>query len=267
MDCLIGLTIRDSRGDTRRMPRLFKTAKQNRVFQDVVDQIQESILRGRLKTGQMLPPERELREQFAVSRGTLREALRVVEQKGLIRIKLGAGGGAEVQAPGNEQMSESLALLIQSRSVSLKHLSEFREALESEIAAKASERARSSDLPELWELLRQADGILSAKPLDWRAFVSVDGRFHQALARLTGNPMYISVLQTIQDNIHPYYDRFLPKDKSTLTENYHDLVRLLEAVQHGKGQAAADLARSHVQRFNRYMKRIEQSDAHCGQEP
>jgi len=240
---------------------MFKIAKQSRVFQDVVDQIQESILQGRLKTGDVLPPERELREQFQVSRGTLREALRVVEQKGLIRIKLGAGGGAVVQVPGSEQMSESLALLIRSRSVRLRHLSEFREAIEGAIAATAAERASTSDVRHMRKLLSQAADILSANPLDWRAFVRVDGLFHQALAGTTGNPMYISLLQTIQDNIHPYYDRFLPKDKLTLKENYDDLVSLLEAVEQGRGSEAAGLARSHVQRFNRYMEGIEQHNA------
>ena len=63
---------------------MFKAAKQNRIFQDVVEQIQETILSGKLTPGEMLPPERELKEMLQVSRGTLREALRVLENKGLI---------------------------------------------------------------------------------------------------------------------------------------------------------------------------------------
>ncbi len=72
---------------------MFQKAKQNRIFQDVVDQIQEAILQGRLKAGNKLPSERELQEIFQTSRGTLREALRVLEQKGLITIKTGVSGG------------------------------------------------------------------------------------------------------------------------------------------------------------------------------
>ena len=72
---------------------MFRAAKQSRIFQDIVDQIQEAILDGRFKAGDMLPSERELKEMFQTSRGTLREALRVLEQKGLIEIKLGVGGG------------------------------------------------------------------------------------------------------------------------------------------------------------------------------
>ena len=61
---------------------MFQAAKQTKVFQDVVMQIQEAILDGRLKTGDTLPSERQLKGMFNISRGTLREALRVLEQKG-----------------------------------------------------------------------------------------------------------------------------------------------------------------------------------------
>lgn len=59
--------------------KMFQEARQNRTFQNVIDQIQEAILQGRLKAGDKLPPERELKEMFNTSRGTLREALRVLE--------------------------------------------------------------------------------------------------------------------------------------------------------------------------------------------
>ena len=62
---------------------MFKQAKQNRTFEDVIFQIQESILQGRLKEGDKLPSERNLRETFMVSRGTLREALRASGTKGV----------------------------------------------------------------------------------------------------------------------------------------------------------------------------------------
>jgi len=95
---------------------MFQEAKQNRIFQDVIVQIQEAILQGKLKAGDKLPPERELKEMFKTSRGTLREALRVLEQKGLIRIKTGVNGGAIVKPLTTHQVSESLALLIRYQS-------------------------------------------------------------------------------------------------------------------------------------------------------
>ncbi len=72
---------------------MFQTARSTKVFQDVVAQIEEAILSGRIPAGETLPSERELKAMFGVSRPTLREALRVLEEKGLIEIRLGTGGG------------------------------------------------------------------------------------------------------------------------------------------------------------------------------
>ena len=69
-------------------PPLFRAARQNRIFQDVVEQIQDAIIEGRLRAGDKLPAERELKDLLKTSRSTLREALRVLEHKGLIEIKV-----------------------------------------------------------------------------------------------------------------------------------------------------------------------------------
>ena len=76
---------------------MFKQAKHNKVFQDIVDQIQNAIINNTFKPGNKLPAERELKEKFNTSRSTLREALRVLEQKGLIEIRPGVSGGAIVK--------------------------------------------------------------------------------------------------------------------------------------------------------------------------
>ena len=131
---------------------MFQAAKQTKVFQDVVEQIQEAIFDGRLETGQILPAERELKEMFNISRGTLREALRVLEQKGLIEIKLGVGGGSVIKAVDTEQISESLGLLIRSQKVSLNHLAQFREDVEGIIAAHAAQWHGKEDIKKLKQL-------------------------------------------------------------------------------------------------------------------
>ena len=132
---------------------MFQTAKQTKVFQDVVEQIQEAIFDGRLETGQTLPAERELKTMFNISRGTLREALRVLEQKGLIEIKLGVGGGSVVKTVDTEQVSESLGLLIRSQKVSLNHLAQFREDVEGIIASHAAKKHTKKDIQTLHLLL------------------------------------------------------------------------------------------------------------------
>ena len=233
---------------------MFQQAKQSKVFQNVVDQIQDAILQGRLKAGSKLPAERELKELFKTSRGTLREALRVLEQKGLITIKTGVKGGAVVEALSTNQVSESLDLLIRYQRVSLRDLAEFREGVEGIVAGLAVERVKAKDIQYLKKLLADAKTLLDEGASGWDAFLMVDNQLHMMLAHIAGNPIYESVLQTIYDNIHRYFDQFLPREEGLLRENYQDLCKIVEAVENGQAAQAHLLVQNHVYRFNRLME-------------
>ena len=234
---------------------MFQAAKQTKIFQDVVDQIQEAIFDGRLKAGQTLPAERELKIMFNISRGTLREALRVLEQKGLIEIKLGVGGGSVVKAVDTEKITESLGILIRSQKVSLNHLAEFREDVEGIVAAHAARRHTPKDIQRLKKLLAEANECVGQGQRGRNAFIETDKQIHLNMALITGNPIYISVLHSIHDNIHRYYDRFLSMEHRELKENYQDLFDMVQAIEHGEVERARQVAQNHVQRFNRYMKK------------
>lgn len=232
---------------------LFRPAKQNRIFEDVVEQIQEAILSGQLRDGDKLPPERELREMLQTSRSTIREALRVLEQKGLIEIRLGTGGGAVVKAVSSETITESLALLIASRSISIKHLYEFRERVEGDVAALATERCTPEHIAHLRRLLEAAHAEVQKGPDAARDFLHLDREIHYELSKITGNPIYIIILKTVHENIHRYFDHFLAMDQERLNENYNDLVQIVDSLGAGKGERARRLAQAHVRRFGSYM--------------
>lgn len=233
---------------------MFRKARQNRIFQDVVDQIQEAILKGKLKTGSKLPAERELKTIFEASRGTLREALRVLEQKGLITIKTGVKGGAIVNSPNTQRVSESLDLLIQYQRVSLRDLAEFREGVEAIVAGLAAKRAKKEDIQHLKQLLTEAKTYLKDWISGWDSFVQAETLLHMALAHIARNPIYEVVLQTIYDNINRYYTRFLPKEELFLREAYQDQCKIVKAVEKGQDAKARSLVRNHVYRFNRLME-------------
>jgi len=240
---------------------MFRQARQNRVYQDVVDQIQKAILEGRLKVGNRLPAERELTNLFKASRGTIREALRVLEQRGLIEIKLGVGGGAVIRGASTDKMSESLALLIQHRQVSLNHLAEFRESVEGVVAGLAAERATKGDVDELRGLLARAEALVGQGVARWESFIKLDEQVHLALSRISGNPLFVSVLKTIHENIHRYYESFLPGNERVMQENYQDLCDIVGAVERGKATQAVRFAQNHVRRFNRPMKDKQQRNS------
>jgi DNA-binding FadR family transcriptional regulator len=235
------------------MEQLFHKAKQNRIFQDVVDQIQTAILDGEIEAGAKLPPERDLCELFQTSRGTLREALRILEQKSLIEIRLGVNGGAYVRDPNSELMAENLAMLIRSNEVSLEHLEEFREGIEGAVAGLAARRATIEDVRELQELVEEAAALRRDGLTRWNDFVRIDETIHMTIARIAGNPLYDFVLHSVHDNIHRYYDKFLAVGEQEMEENYQDLRLLVEAIAAHQPEQSTDLAREHVRRFSAYM--------------
>jgi len=235
------------------MEPLFRATRQNRIFRDVVDQIQDAIIDGRLKTGDKLPAERELKDLLKTSRSTLREALRVLEQKGLIEIKLGVGGGSVVRSVSPDQVTESLDLLIRSQKISLTHLADFREGVEGEVVAIAARTASDHNLRELERLLNKARTYAEQGPSQLEEFLKADKDLHLAFASITGNLVYISVLQTIHNNIYRYYDHYLSMKDREIKENYQDLKAIVDAVKHRRPETARKLARQHVRRFYEYM--------------
>ncbi len=220
----------------------------------MVDQIQDTILSGKIKPGDTLPSERELKDMLKVSRGTLREALRVLEQKGLIEIKLGVGGGAVVKDVGYDLVNESLALLIRYQKVSLAHLSEFRAGVEGTVAAMAARRHSEKELREIKQLLEQAKEYMEKGETYLKEFVDVDKKIHLSLARMTANPVYISLQNTVNDNIDQYYEAFLSMKQPELEENYADLCNIVSAVENKQEEKAGKLAKQHVLKFNHYME-------------
>ena len=238
---------------------MFRKASQRRVFQDVVHQIQQAIVDGRLKKGEKLPAEREMVEMFQTGRGTLREALRVLEQKGLIEIRLGVNGGAVVKGVGSAQINENLALLLQTQQVSLDHLAEFRVGIEGHVAALAALRAKPADNLELQAIVAEAETYCESTAGHRDELIRADERFHTTLARITGNPLYRLILETVHDNIHRYYDSYLSMEEAELRENYRDLCNMAEAIEKGDAKEARRLSEDHVQRFYRYMKKREET--------
>jgi len=233
----------------------FSPVRRGRVFESVVEQIQDAILDGDLRAGDKLPPERELVEMFHTSRGTLREALRVVEHKGLVEIRTGVQGGAVVKESNARQLHDGVALLLRQQKVSIADVAEFREGVEGLVSGLAARRATARDVRRLKAILEEARVGVEAAAVDWGSFVEVDNRLHMALASIAGNPVYEMVLRSVHDNIKRYYDELLPRTRRTIRQNHADLCAIVQAVQDHDAVLARERAQAHVQRFSRLMKK------------
>ncbi len=232
---------------------MFQKTNHNRIFEDLVNQIETAILDGRLKVGDKLPPQRDLVEIFQTSRASLREALRVLEQKGLIDIRLGVSGGAMVKRIDTEPVTENLALLIQHNKVSLEEIAEFREGVEGNAAALAAKRATPEDIQKMKRMLKIAAGHVDTGIAAWENFYKVDNAIHIAIARASGNTVYAFVLKMVHGNIQRYYKAHPLRDEPTMRENYTDLCDIIEAIEQRRATVVRSLVQSHVRRFNRYM--------------
>lgn len=219
----------------------------------MVLRIQDAILDGEISNGDMLPSERELKERFSISRGTLREALRVLEDRGLLEIKKGNQGGIFVRNITTEHASESLAILIRSQEVSLEHLAQFRQSVEGDIAALAAQNATSEDISQLRSIAESAAAHLSTDRTEYRSFYTLDQSFHIELARITGNPVYLMIAKSVHANILKYYEDHLAMGPEDMRENVEFFFDLVDILRLGQVNEARILAQSHVLHFGRKM--------------
>lgn len=163
----------------------------------LANELRERILSGEYPEGTPLPPERELVVQTRMSRTTVREALRILEVQGLIRIRAGRSGGAFVQRPGQESVASSLELLIRGRQLRLASIHQTREAVEPSCARLAALHRTDSDLQRLEDT---NDQVAAAESLD--AFLRANVAWHIAVAEAGHNEILVGIMMALSRAIH-----------------------------------------------------------------
>jgi len=228
---------------------IFKKAKQNRIFQDIVDQVQLAIVTGELVPGEKLPAEREMCSIFNTSRGTLREALRILEQKKLITIKLGAGGGAVVRESNSELIAENLGILIQGKKVSSFQLIELTARIFARLASLAATKADSEDIEPLKQLVTNITDVMEQHKAAENIFIHMDGLLFEELARIADNPLYRYFLQAMLQVIDQEASLQFSAGDREQKQHYQEIRMIVYAVAKNEQQEAAKLASQHLGRY------------------
>ena len=175
---------------------MFECAKTRKVSQNIVDQIRKAIFNGTLKPGDKLPSDKELMDNFGVSRGSLREALRSLEVLGLLEIRKGALGGAFVTEVKTEKAKEGFSNFFVFQNLSLENLFDTRRILESHIAEQAAANITDEDLKQLETILNDTRKALqNERQLNYRG---KEVNFHLAIANATKNPLLIFLLDVVE---------------------------------------------------------------------
>jgi len=169
----------------------FRPVKTGKISERIARQIKDTILSGSMKSGDRLPPERELVEHFQASRISIREALKSLETSGLLAIK--PGSGVFVAEINSKPMSESLSSILRIQKTSINELTEARIILEPNIARLAAERITARELATLEQNIEESLGVLkSHSPAPEQNI-----RFHSLIAEATHNPVVTLTMNPI----------------------------------------------------------------------
>lgn len=172
---------------------IYKALPQREKLSDlVVDQIIKLIYDGKLKLGERLPPERELAENFGVSRTVIRESIRSLVAKGLLEVR--PGSGAVISVPDASVVSESMSMIMRlgAGDELYSQLFEVRRLLEVEFAGLAAERADNQDLEKLEKNLLNMEVDCTLEEA-----AACDVEFHASIARATHNELYPIILDSV----------------------------------------------------------------------
>jgi len=233
---------------------MLKKIKQVKLYEDVAIQIEEAIIAGDFKPGDKLPPERELEEILGASRGTIRQSLRMLAQKGMLEIKTGIHGGAFVKEVTSELITKSISLLIKFNYVTPDHIASFREHIEGNIIAKlAAENAQEEDVLELKSMLDRLVDISHQKELDWSAFDSQDHEMHVVLGRMTKNPLFEALSATIMQSVQ-HFPQYMGRKKIVMTEVISEWAEIIHRLEVKDPKAATQLITEHIHKWTESYK-------------
>ncbi|OJY39365.1 MULTISPECIES: FCD domain-containing protein [unclassified Pseudonocardia] len=222
----------------------------------LANELRERILSGDFPEGTPLPPERELVVQTRMSRTTVREALRVLEVQGLIRIKAGRAGGAFVQQPGEESVANSLELLIRGRQIRLASVHETREAIEPTCARLAAINRMPGDLARL-----DAADVAIAGSGSLEAFLQANLDWHIGVATAGHNEILTGIMIALSRAIYTvtHNEGFVNDEVRAITVRAHRSVT--RAIREKDPDAAVRRMTRHVHAYAAAALAVEERTA------
>jgi GntR family transcriptional repressor for pyruvate dehydrogenase complex len=159
----------------------------------LAEQLTDRIIAGEFPAGSFLPSERELGESLGVSRTVIREAVKLLESRGLVRIE--QGRGTVVEEAGAAPLGDSLKILLRRNYHQIEQLLETRCILEVGVAGLAAERRTAENLEAMEKFL----AVMREKPGELEGYVDADLQFHTEIARAAGNPLFLALFEPLSE--------------------------------------------------------------------
>ncbi len=231
--------------------RPFHPVRVTRASDEVVQQIKTLIFSGQFAPGDQLPSEKDLTEQFGLSRITIRDALRVLESEGLIEIRVGARGGAFVAKPSTQRVSESLTTLLRLQQITIRELIEARLVVEPIVASLAAKRATARDIG----LMEKAIGnARAARKAGNPRFMPHSVAFHLALAEAAKNQVLLSTVDSFRT---PFLEALATLPANEMAERaIADHQQILDAIKARNSERAQRVMHEHLVYFAKRAQKI-----------
>jgi len=235
------------------VPARFKAIRSSRAFEEIALQIRSELASGRFGVGSRLPSERALSEQFGVSRNTLREALRSLEHAGLIRLQKGATGGAFVSGRSGQAIASGLMDMYRLGAIEPAQLTEARIWFESVMVREACARAGPDDIAELEANVAAAREAMRRGDFPARAEKNLE--FHRILARISGNPVMIIVMNGLLDVLAEFIGKVGDYENTFVMPSRRRFMKHMVARD---GDAAAAEMQASLERLQRsYLSKVD----------
>jgi GntR family transcriptional regulator, transcriptional repressor for pyruvate dehydrogenase complex len=217
---------------------MFKSIKHTKVSDEIVNQIKSLISDGILKPGDRLPPERELVNQFGVSRPSLREALNSLVAMGFLELK---GKRTYIKSVASESVQNPLSLLIKADTQKIFDLIEVRKAIETWGAFLAAQRATEEDIKRLENIIEDMRKTFE----EGRSWEKQDADFHLGMAQATHNTIQIHMMSTIYDLLRESMARVF-KDRTKVKKLLDQHHRIFSAIKNHSPDKARERTLEHL---------------------
>jgi GntR family transcriptional repressor for pyruvate dehydrogenase complex len=217
----------------------FEAVRRNRIYEEVAKRLERLILE-EMRSGDKLPPERQLAEMFSVSRSSIREAIRTLEMMGLVARRQGAG--TVVRELSAESIVVPISNVLMRKRESVAELLDVRKMIEPPLAARAALHATADEIAELEEILRRQGEKVGRGELT----IDEDSEFHYGIALAADNTVVLQVLDVLMDLLRETRERSLQVE-GRLQKSFAGHQRILAALKRRDAAAAEAAMRRHVE--------------------
>ncbi len=217
------------------------------VSKQVTKILTDQIIAGKYLVGDYLPTEEVLCSEFGIGRSSVREAIKTLESRGMVR-KL-QGKGIIVIDKTIEATAELIKITLEYRKISLKDMIDFRESMEVTLAELAAVKCSNEDISEMYECIEKMSSVVDS----YEEFADYDYQFHECIAKASGNTIATLMVKALRPLLHKQISHNIKQyfsPKQALSYHY----KIFDEVKNHRAKAAGQAMAEHLKETHRVVR-------------